>query len=231
MIPGAEFEVFGSLLRNEFVPHRSDIDIVVLTDGTLGPGKARDITKRYFELARQHDVGIHDAPLIHPPVFFFKKGSRVSEKFLKSARGKGVDSPPLYALVALIKKYGTKAGLLENIIAPVDTGAGGFYLIGTCVDNPFETMDALCSVIDEAYRITREQFEEYVDLEEEISEQMDEYPHDYTFSKSQWQGRDVYFFTMSRIEHFYMKKPPWETGALEDIEKAVRGGQEFTVHT
>lgn len=71
--------------------------------------------------------------------------------------------------------------------------------IGTCVNNPFGKIDVLCNIIEEASEITKGEFLSSCYVDDEIIEQMDRFPNDYTYSKS---GR-VLFFTWSCIEHFY----------------------------
>ncbi len=71
--------------------------------------------------------------------------------------------------------------------------------IGTCVENPFESVETLGEVIDKAKNIGRTRFLEKVDVEEEDRKMMFQFPHDYDY----FVYGNIYFFTHSMIEHFF----------------------------
>ena len=72
-------------------------------------------------------------------------------------------------------------------------------LIGTCINNPFSSVNKLCNVIDKGRPLSRKRFFEECDVEEETRSLMKEYPHDFRF----YQYKDIFFYTWSSIEHFY----------------------------
>lgn len=71
--------------------------------------------------------------------------------------------------------------------------------IGTCVGNPFETIEELSAIIDSAREITKNTFLKHCEIEEDIKASMKRFPYDYSYYKN----KDIYFFTWSMIEHFY----------------------------
>lgn len=71
--------------------------------------------------------------------------------------------------------------------------------IGTCVSNPFESLDELEVITDNAREVDKREFLDICEIDDEIKAQMREYPHDYGFYKS----GDIYFYTWSCIEHFF----------------------------
>lgn len=71
--------------------------------------------------------------------------------------------------------------------------------MGTCVENPFNSISMLCEVVENAKEITKRTFFKHCFVHPETSQQMKQFPHDYSYSKY----KNIYFFTWSRIEHFY----------------------------
>ena len=71
--------------------------------------------------------------------------------------------------------------------------------IGTCVENPFGNIGALCRITDGGRRVGKKAFFSRCFVHPDIKRQMREYPGDYNFYKY----RDVYFYKWSAIEHFY----------------------------
>ena len=72
--------------------------------------------------------------------------------------------------------------------------------IGTCVENPFGDIETLVSIVEnEAIEIDRQQFLSACHVDETTIREMQEYPHDFEFYKSD----GIYFFCHSAIEHFY----------------------------
>jgi len=72
--------------------------------------------------------------------------------------------------------------------------------IGDCVNNPFASLETLSEIIDNAREITKKTFIKYCDVENDLRQDMKQFPNDYTFFKYQ----NIYFFTWSAIEHFYI---------------------------
>jgi hypothetical protein len=72
--------------------------------------------------------------------------------------------------------------------------------LGTCVDNPFKTMDKLCKIIDKGKKITRKLFFESCDIDEELKKLMRKFPRDFEF----YQSGQYMFYVWSAIEHFYI---------------------------
>lgn len=56
-------------------------------------------------------------------------------------------------------------------------------------------------IIEESDEISKDAFLYTCEVDEELRESIEEYPHDYGFYRSRHRG--VYFFTHSMIEHFY----------------------------
>jgi len=73
------------------------------------------------------------------------------------------------------------------------------HYFGSCVDNPFDTVNDLCEIIDEAEEITREQFLYECEVDTEIELGMYKFPNDYTY----YRNGTIYFFAHSCIEHFF----------------------------
>ena len=74
---------------------------------------------------------------------------------------------------------------------------------GTCVDNPFRTLDRLNEVIDGGKEISRAMFVAQCNINTEggfLRDLMKEYPRDYVYYKS---IDGIYFYTWSAIEHFF----------------------------
>lgn len=70
---------------------------------------------------------------------------------------------------------------------------------GTCVGNPFDDIDILCQVIEDAREITKQTFLRRCDVYPDTKKEFTKWPRDYTFYKN----KNVYFYTWSCIEHFY----------------------------
>ncbi len=73
-------------------------------------------------------------------------------------------------------------------------------LIGTCVNNPFRTLDRLNSVIDKSIPITRGCFLNRCNVETETKTLMKQYPNDFEYYHS---TNGIAFYVWSTIEHFY----------------------------
>ena len=70
---------------------------------------------------------------------------------------------------------------------------------GTCVDNPFETVEELSDIIENAHEITKRTFIKRCEVDSEIKAQMRRFPYDYVYYKN----GNIYFYTWSVIEHFF----------------------------
>lgn len=70
---------------------------------------------------------------------------------------------------------------------------------GDCVNNPFNTLENLCLVIDNSKEITKQTFMRNCFVEDEIKKEMRTFPNDYTYYKN----RGIYFYVWSMIEYFY----------------------------
>jgi hypothetical protein len=76
---------------------------------------------------------------------------------------------------------------------------------GSCVENPFPTTKILCDVIDRTKEITKATFfRNCASPGDEVRHLMRRFPNSYTFWKSSYKGKPVYFYEWSRIEFFYM---------------------------
>ena len=71
--------------------------------------------------------------------------------------------------------------------------------IGNCVDNPFENVELLLSIIDNAKEIKKNTFLKACDVDKETQKQMRKFPRDYSYQKN----GNVYFYVWSAIEYFY----------------------------
>ncbi len=72
---------------------------------------------------------------------------------------------------------------------------------GTCIDNPFRTLDRLNNVIDNGREISKAMFMAQCNINEDgLRNLMKQYPHDFVYSKS---IDGIYFYTWSAIEHFF----------------------------
>jgi len=71
--------------------------------------------------------------------------------------------------------------------------------IGTCVENPFERIERLVEITENAHEISKATFFKNCFVHPEFQQQMRQFPNDYVFSAY----RGIYFFTWSAIEHFY----------------------------
>jgi len=77
---------------------------------------------------------------------------------------------------------------------------------GSCVDNPFPDTDTLIDVIDRAREITRRTFFKHCESPPpDICDLMRWFPQSYTWYKSRYEGKPVYFYEWSRIEFFYWR--------------------------
>lgn len=81
------------------------------------------------------------------------------------------------------------------------------YFIGTCVENPFEEMDALVNVVDNYSQvISKNEFLKHCFVDPEIQEKIKQYPNDFEFYKSKTRLFEIdfiYFYSHSGIEYFY----------------------------
>jgi len=73
--------------------------------------------------------------------------------------------------------------------------------IGSCVDNPFRSVEALTDVIEKGQPISRRRFIRNTILDEDIIANMRYWINDYTYYLS---GK-IFFYEHSRIEYFYAK--------------------------
>lgn len=81
-----------------------------------------------------------------------------------------------------------------------------FQYRGDCSSNPFQTTSVLIDVIDRAKEITKVTFFRrclLVDGGKALQSCMRNFPGDYTYWKSSYRGKPVYFYEWSRIEFFY----------------------------
>jgi hypothetical protein len=81
-----------------------------------------------------------------------------------------------------------------------------FQFNGTCVSHPFESDSVLCDVIDSGREITPRTFFAHCDVGRQQVKGMRRFPHDFTYHKSKHNGKPLYFFTWSCIEHFFMRR-------------------------
>lgn len=75
--------------------------------------------------------------------------------------------------------------------------------IGDCASNPFPTVQELTKVIERGSEISFKTFITYCDLAPPEVESMNDYPNDYRFYLSHHNGKRVFYYEWSRIEHFY----------------------------
>ncbi len=89
-----------------------------------------------------------------------------------------------------------------------------FAYVGTCVRNPFPTVQDLSDVIDRAREITKRTFMLYCrhHLNDEVLSLMRDFPNSYRYYKSKHGDRLVYYFEWSRIEHFWMEEESCPSG-------------------
>ncbi len=77
--------------------------------------------------------------------------------------------------------------------------------IGSCVENPFDSVEQLSNVIDNAKEITLKEFSDNCDIKgiklfnQSLSKCFKEFPHSFGFYKN----GEIFFFENSRIEHFF----------------------------
>ena len=86
------------------------------------------------------------------------------------------------------------------------------FFVGSCVNNPFHSINKLQDITDNSREIMRVTFLKRCSVRNihflyniegmSLKENMRKYPHDFSFNKSKID--DVYFFTHSCIEYFYM---------------------------
>jgi len=71
--------------------------------------------------------------------------------------------------------------------------------IGNCINNPFDDVEILQTIIEEAREITEQDF--FMNCEHCNTFRIDvkDYPDDYMF----YRYEDIYFYTHSGIEYFY----------------------------
>lgn len=72
--------------------------------------------------------------------------------------------------------------------------------IGTCVNNPFHTIDKLNSIIDKSIPITRGCFLNRCEVPEKVKREMYQFPNDFEYRHS---TNGIAFYIWSAIEHFY----------------------------
>lgn len=80
--------------------------------------------------------------------------------------------------------------------------------IGTCVNNPFQSFNALETVINNAIEITKRTFLRNCETEFQSDYNinpldMEAFPNDFSYHRSRSNGEYIYFFTHSAIEYFY----------------------------
>jgi hypothetical protein len=73
--------------------------------------------------------------------------------------------------------------------------------IGTCITNPFRTVEELSKVIHAGKRIAMKTFLANCDIDETTRELMRAYPQDFEFFKS----GEIYFYEYTSIDCFYVE--------------------------
>lgn len=71
--------------------------------------------------------------------------------------------------------------------------------IGTCVENPFERIELLAEIVENAKKIFKKKFFEHCFIHPDIIKAIKQFPNDYEF----YQYKDIMFYEWSGIEHFY----------------------------
>ena len=71
--------------------------------------------------------------------------------------------------------------------------------IGSCIDNPFGSVEKLAEVIDNAKKISKKKFRSFVYLTDEEMKNIKLYPYDYEF----YQNGKIFFNKHSCIEYFF----------------------------
>lgn len=71
---------------------------------------------------------------------------------------------------------------------------------GTCVHNPFGSIENLQRIIDSGIKCNREHFFRECEVDDEIKKMIKAFPRDFVFYRTK---SGVYFYTWSAIEHFY----------------------------
>ena len=71
--------------------------------------------------------------------------------------------------------------------------------IGTCVDNPFSSVEKLTDIIERGKEISKKHFLDSCNVPDEIQADMLRFPRDYRYYKS----GNVMFYEWSAIEHFF----------------------------
>ena len=70
---------------------------------------------------------------------------------------------------------------------------------GSCVSNPFGSVERLDKVVDNARPINKARFMHSCDVPDDVQADMRRFPHDYTF----YQHEGIMFYEWSAIEHFF----------------------------
>lgn len=78
-----------------------------------------------------------------------------------------------------------------------------YHFIGSCVGNPFPNTRELCHVIDRSIEISKRTFLEHCHVLEDQRQLMHRFPNSYTYYRSRYHKRYIYFFENSRIEYFF----------------------------
>jgi len=74
---------------------------------------------------------------------------------------------------------------------------------GTCVDNPFRTVNDLEQCLEKGEEIELSVFLTMCEVSPELERSMRDFPRDYRFEVSYYGGERIFYFTWSAIEHFY----------------------------
>jgi hypothetical protein len=73
--------------------------------------------------------------------------------------------------------------------------------IGSCVENPFKSVNRLTEIIDSGKRIGLRKFMQNCEIAEDTIRDMKKFSHDYMFHCSE--KFDIMWYTHSCIEYFY----------------------------
>lgn len=88
----------------------------------------------------------------------------------------------------------------------VEADTGKKTMIGTCVNNPFDNIEELTKVIDNSKDISQKTFLKRCEIaglrvfDMPLPEALRDFPNDFEF----YRYRNIYFFTHSRTEHFFI---------------------------
>ena len=74
--------------------------------------------------------------------------------------------------------------------------------IGTCVENPFDRIELLVEVVENAKEITKRTFLKNNCVHPDIIKEMRRFPNDYMF----YRNKNIDFYEWSAIEHFYERR-------------------------